>query len=79
MGEGLFHRHRWTDWVIVDRGQVLHHGSPVGWYAVQERYCQTCGKTQVDDQANYGGHRSIWCDRRSTMTKRAPRKDGVTA
>lgn len=76
---GLFHRHKWTDWLIVDRGTVSDAGRPVGWYMVQERHCHSCGKTQVDEQANYGGNPMSWCKRHSDMAKRAPRKDGVSA
>lgn len=73
----FWHRHKWSDWLVTDRGTVLYAHQPVGWYAVQERHCHQCGKTEVQDQANYGGNGKSWCTRRSDIRQRAPRKDGV--
>jgi hypothetical protein len=74
------HKHDWSDWAITDRGDVLWmRSNVVGWYAVQERHCHQCGKTQFEERVEYGGNTPAYCDRRSTLTKRTPRKDGVLA
>lgn len=49
----MFHRHKWSDWAIVERGKVLSFvtETQLGSYFLQERYCHVCGKTQLNEQA----------------------------
>jgi hypothetical protein len=74
----MFHRHKWTDWVVTEEGILTWFHSQVGWYLVQERRCLSCGKTQVSDQANYGGVSEALASRHPRKV-RVPRKDGVSA
>lgn len=75
----IFHRHRWTDWLVTDMGDTLYAGRVVGWYMVQQRHCLTCGKIGVADKANYGGNGASYCTRRPGVSAVALRKDGVRA
>jgi hypothetical protein len=48
----FFHRHNWSDWAILERGQLVDRYCPqiLGCYINQERFCQDCGKHQLNQQ-----------------------------
>jgi hypothetical protein len=48
----MWHRHKWSDWSIVERGDVVTFISEtkVGVYFVQERFCPECGLAQINEQ-----------------------------
>lgn len=51
----MFHFHKWSDWVVTERGRIVHQWicgpeAVFGRYMIQERYCFKCGKTQIENQ-----------------------------
>lgn len=70
-------RHKWSDWLVTDRGDVFWYNDKVESYLVQERHCLTCGKMQLHEQEHNGGYSCT--DRRSTMSARTLKKDGIKA
>ena len=48
----MFHFHKWSDWSIIERGKVFDsYNILVGSYILQERFCLTCNKSRLDQNA----------------------------
>jgi len=75
----LWHRHKWTDWLVTDTGTITYWNDRVGWYLTQQRHCLSCGKTDVKDRAEYAGAPPSRCNRVSLQGRAVPQKDGVRA